>query len=70
MNYRAQEFRASQEIRQAAKEAGIPLYELALMFGVSEWTFCRKMRSEFTDREKEKALMFIRELSGGGKHNE
>ena len=60
------ELQQNQEIRQAAKAAGIPLYKLAALFGVSEWTFCRKLRYEFTAEEKRKALSFIRELSKGG----
>ncbi len=60
----------NQEIRQAAKSANVPLYKLAALFGISEWTFCRKMRVEFSESEKEKALSFIRELSGGDESNE
>lgn len=51
------------DIRKAAKENGVHLWELADRFGVSEPTFCRWMRDEFSDEKKEMARFYIEEIA-------
>lgn len=53
---------ANTEIRKAAKEANIFLWEIALKLGISEATMTRKMRCELSEEEKKKVLTIINEL--------
>lgn len=50
------------DIRAAAKENGVYLYEIADKLGVSEPTFIRRMRKELSDAMKAKALAAIEEI--------
>lgn len=50
---------ANIEIREAAKNASVPLWKVARFFGVTDSTFSKKMREEFSPADKEKALNFI-----------
>lgn len=54
---------ANKEIRDAAKEAGICLWQVAEKLGVSDGNFSRKLRRELPPAEREKVLNIIRELS-------
>ncbi len=51
------------EIRQAAKSAGIKLWHIAESLGWADSTFSRKLRREFPAEEKEKILATIKTLS-------
>lgn len=53
----------NQEIRLAARGAGIPLWRLAEAIGVSEPTMTRKLRHELPEDEKRRILSIIRNLS-------
>ena len=53
----------NQEIRLAARGAGIPLWQLAEAIGVSEPTMTRKLRHELPEDEKQRILSIIRNLS-------
>ena len=53
---------ANMEIRKAAKRAGVKLWEVAAEFGFSDSYFSRKLRKEFSDEEKQKALEVIKRL--------
>lgn len=50
------------DIRAAAKENGVYLYEIAEKIGVSEPTFIRRMRKELSDAMRAKALAAIEEI--------
>ena len=54
---------ANKEIRDAAKEAGICLWQVAEKLGVSDGNFSRKLRRELMAEDREKVLSIIRELS-------
>lgn len=54
---------ANKEIRDAAKEAGICLWQVAEKLGVSDGNFSRKLRRELPAEDREKVLSIIRELS-------
>lgn len=44
------------DVRMAAKNAGVFLYQIAAAMGISEPTMTRKLRFELSD--KEKSIMF------------
>lgn len=54
---------ANKEIRDAANEAGICLWQVAEKLGVSDGNFSRKLRRELPAEDREKVLNIIRELS-------
>lgn len=51
------------DIRQAANEAGLKLYEIAAEYGVNDGNFSRKLRWELPDTEKQKIFEIINRLS-------
>ena len=51
------------EIRQAAKKAGVKLYEVAAVYGVNDGNFSRKLRWELPETEKVKIMQIIESLS-------
>lgn len=51
------------EIRNAAKTAGVFLWEIAERFGVSDCNFSRKLRKELPKEEKEKIMGIIEQLA-------
>lgn len=53
---------ANKELRDAAKEAGICLWQVAEKLGVSDGNFSRKLRRELPAEDREKVLSIIREL--------
>lgn len=53
----------NKEIREAAKNAGVCLWQVAEAYGISEVTFSRRMRKEFTPEEKQKIMGIIDRLS-------
>lgn len=55
--------RANMEIRNAAKKAGIRLWEVAAACGVNDGNFSRKLRQELPQEEKEKLLAIIDRLA-------
>ncbi|MDE6592599.1 MAG: hypothetical protein K2K57_06000 [Oscillospiraceae bacterium] len=50
------------DIRTAAKNAGVYLYQIAAKIGVSEPTMTRKMRYEMTASKKANVLSVIEKL--------
>lgn len=50
------------DIRAAAKENGVYLYEIAEKIGVSEPTFIRRMRKELSDAMRAKVFASIEEI--------
>jgi len=53
----------NQEVRLFARGLGVPLWKVCNAMGISEPTLTRKLRTEFTDEEKEKIKTIILELS-------
>lgn len=51
------------DIRQAAKAAGIRLYQIAAEIGLNDGNFSRRLRRELPDTEKQKILEIIERLS-------
>lgn len=51
------------EIRQAAKAAGVKLWQVADAVGLNDGNFSRKLRHELPDEEKQKILTIIQQLS-------
>lgn len=54
---------ANAEIRTAAKDKGVRLWEVAERYGLSEGNFSRKMRRELNSGEKAKLLSIIDDLA-------
>ncbi len=50
-------------IRLAAREAGIHHWEIAEALGISEGSFCRRMRHELLEAEQARILATIDEIS-------
>lgn len=53
----------NKEIRSAAKNAGICLWQVAAAYGISDGNFSRKLRRELPNEEKEKILAIIDQLA-------
>lgn len=54
--------KANAEIRNALREAGVPVWRLALAMGVCENTILRRMRVELSAEDKKKYLDIIKDL--------
>lgn len=53
----------NQDIRTAAKEAGVFLWQIAERYGINDGNFSRKLRKELPAEEKEKILAIIETLA-------
>ena len=53
----------NKEIRSAAKNAGVRLWEVAAAYGINDGNFSRKLRQELPQEEKEKILAIINRLA-------
>lgn len=53
----------NKEIREAAKVAGVKLWQVADAYGVNDGNFSRKLRRELPPDEKQKILSIIEELA-------
>lgn len=51
------------DIREAAKEAGVFLWQIAAEYGVNDGNFSRKLRHELPATEKGKIMEIINRLS-------
>ena len=56
-------FMHNTDIRQAAKAAGIRLYQIAAEIGLNDGNFSRRLRRELPDAEKQKIFEIINQLS-------
>lgn len=52
----------NKEIREAAKQSGICLWQIAERLGVNDGNFSRKLRRELPQEEREKIMGIIAEL--------
>lgn len=53
----------NKEIRSAAKNAGVRLWEVAAAYGINDGNFSRKLRQELPQEEKEKILAIIVQIA-------
>ena len=53
----------NKQIRDAAKHAGIHLWQVADRYGVNDGNFSRKLRKELPASERDKILEIIAELA-------
>lgn len=53
----------NKEIRSAAKNAGVRLWEVAAAYGINDGNFSRKLRKELPQEEKDKILAIINQLA-------
>lgn len=53
---------ANNDIRTAAKQAGVWLWQIAERLGINDGNFSRKLRRELLPEEREKVLQIISEL--------
>lgn len=51
------------EIREAVKNGGVYLWQLADRLGVSDATLSRKLRKELSAKEKKRCLQIIEQLT-------
>ena len=51
------------DIRLAATGSGVKLWQIAEALGVTDATLSRKLRQELSEKEKEKVLSIIQEIS-------
>ena len=54
---------ANQDIKNAAAGAGVKLWQIADVLGITDSTFSRKLRKELPDVEKERIHVIIEFLS-------
>lgn len=47
------------KVREAAKAAGVRLWEIAERYGLNDGNFSRKLRRELSDDERERVLSII-----------
>ena len=57
--------RTNLRVRFAAREAGVHHWEIAETLGISEGSFCRRMRHELPEAEQARILAAIDEISRG-----
>lgn len=50
-------------IRNATREAGVHHWEVAEALGISEGSFCRRMRHELPEAEQARILTIINDIS-------
>lgn len=55
----------NREIREAAKQKGVKLWQIADALGITDASFSRKLRREFTDDERERILAIIDRIAEG-----
>ncbi len=55
--------RANMDIRDAAKKAGVCLWEVAAGFGINDGNFSRKLRKELLPQERDRIMAIINDLA-------
>lgn len=53
----------NKEIREAAKQAGIHLWQIAERLGMNDGNFSRKLRRELSDGDRARVMEIIAELA-------
>ena len=59
----------NEDIKRAAAAAGVKLWQIADAFGVTDATFSRKLRKEFSQEDKKRAFDAIEAISRGDVRN-
>lgn len=54
---------SNKDIRAAAKEAGVFLWQIAAKYGINDGNFSRKLRQELPPEEKKKVMGIIEALA-------
>ena len=54
---------ANMDIRNAAKEAGVCLWQVAEQIGINDGNFSRRLRKELPEQEKQEIIQIIQELA-------
>lgn len=54
--------KANMDIRQTAKDAKIPLWQIAAKLGINEVTLVRRLRFELSENDKQEIYRIIAEL--------
>ncbi|MBQ8212478.1 MAG: hypothetical protein IJZ80_00580 [Clostridia bacterium] len=52
------------ELRKEIKQAGLTHWEIANVLGISEFTFCRWLRKDFTEEQIKAVRTAIKQLNG------
>lgn len=60
----------NQDVRQAAKESGVKLWEISDRLGLYDGNFSRKLRHELSPEAKGRIFAIIREISEAHNGNE
>lgn len=60
----------NQEIRNAAKEKGVKMWEIADVYGINDGNFSRKLRHELPEAEKTTILALIDKIAERREKNE
>ena len=55
--------KTNSQIRLAAREAGVHHWEIADALGISEGSFCRRLRHELPEAERARILELINDIS-------
>ena len=55
----------NQEIRKAAKQKGVRLWQIAEALGITDANFSRKLRREFGETERARILAIIDRIAEG-----
>lgn len=55
----------NKEIREAAKKAGVKLWQIADAIGITDGNFSRKLRHELPEDERQNILEIIKQISEG-----
>lgn len=55
----------NQRIREAAKSAGVKLWQIADAVGINDSNFSRKLRHELPEDEQRRILEIIKQISEG-----
>ena len=53
----------NKDIRAAIADAGLRMWQVAEALNIADTTFCRKLRRELSDEDKERVYAVIAELS-------
>lgn len=53
----------NQEIREAAKAAGVKLWQIAERLGMNDGNFSRKLRRELPEEERERIMTIIADIA-------
>lgn len=53
----------NKDVREAAKQAGVCLWQIAERLGINDGNFSRKLRRELPSQEREKIMEIINELA-------